>query len=775
MIRWQTGWGGAVVVLALGLAAPVEGQSGLITGSVRAEDGPAVSDALVTAVALGTGRERTAVTDSAGFFGIPGLAAGRYRVGVRHLGYEGRDTVVVVGRDAVVHLDWRLRVSVLAVPAIVVRASRRRTRFEELAGATVTELAGADVKRLPGLAESDVLRAVEVLPGVVSTSDFSAAFNVRGGSADENLILLDGFPIYNPFHMGGLFSVFNTDMVRRAELLAGGFPARYGGRVSSVLTVESEPGVAGWQGEGGVSLLASRLAVGGPLPSSLTEPLGLRSARVRVSGRRSYFDQLLRPFFDFPYYLADLQGVAEAYASSATRLLVTGYAGADVLNVRSSADFPLAVKLDWGNRLLGAHWSHRMASGGSVDLRLGHSAFSTSIVFPDIADTRFRSRIGHTLLAADVVAPVAKGLRLGAGGQLARIGYDNLAMSGGTTFGGGQDDGWMSAGYLEARWSTPSRWLVEAGARLDTWAPRTASPMITFSPRLALKRFFASGAAAVKLSAGRYTQFLHSLRDETLPLGIDVWITAGRQAPAVVSDQAQLGLEWFPTETWYAALESYYRTFDGVTANNPADNPNDPTDNLLAGTGVSYGADLLVRREAKDGWSGWLTVSWLRASRTFPDPATAATRLTYPPIFDRRLEVEVVLRRTVGPADVGVRWNFGTGLPYTRPLGSYRVYDYDLMTGRLAAQDTTGGDGGAGVVLGTRNASRYPPYHRLDVSVRRTFSTHWGGVTPYLDVLNIYNRKNVLFYFFDLGAAPPTRSGVSMLPVLPTLGVEVSF
>lgn len=770
----QAAWN-VLVVLALGLAAPAAGQSALITGRVHAEDGGVVSDALVTAVALGTGRERTAVTDTSGFYAVPGLEAGRYRVGVQHLGYEVRDTVVVVRGGEAVRVDWRLKVSVLAVPGIVVRATRQRARFEELAGATVTELAGADVKRLPGLAESDVLRAVEVLPGVVSTSDFSAAFNVRGGSADENLILLDGFPIYNPFHMGGLFSVFNTDMVRRAELLAGGFPVRYGGRVSSVLTVESEPGVSGWQADGGVSLLASRLAVGGPLPSSWTQPLGLRSARVRVSGRRSYFDQLLKPFFDFPYYLADLQGVVEAYSSSATRLLVTGYAGADVLNMRSSADFPLAVKLDWGNRLLGVHWSHRMASGASMDVRLGHSAFSTSVLFPDVADTRFRSRIGHTLLAADVAAPVGGGVRLGFGGQLARIGYDNLAMSGGTLFGGGHDDGWMSAAYLDARWSTPSRWLVEAGGRLDAWAPGSASTMATFSPRLAVKRFFASGEAAVKLSAGRYTQFLHSLRDETLPLGIDVWITAGRQAPEVVSDQAQAGLEWFPSEAWYVALESYYRTFDGVTANNPADNPNDPTDDLLVGTGRSYGVDLLVRREAKDGWTGWLTVSWLRASRTFPDAATPGSNLTYSPIFDRRLEVDVVLRRRLGPVDAGLRWNFGTGLPYTRPLGSYGVYDYDLMTGRLSGQAASGDSVAGGVVLGARNAFRYPPYHRLDVSLRRTFMTRWGRVTPYLDVLNIYNRKNVLFYFFDLGGSPPTRSGVSMLPVLPTLGVEVSF
>src|SRR5690606_32951268 len=152
-----------------------------------------------------------------------------------------------------------------------------------------------------GLAEADVLRAVELLPGVVSTSDFSSAFNVRGGSADQNLILIDGFPIFNPFHLGGLFSVFNSDAIARAELLAGGFGAEYGGRVSSVLNVESDAGAPERvEVAGGVSLLATRLLVRAPLPERLGE-----GSRVGP-GRRSYFDVLLPPLADFPYHLTDL-------------------------------------------------------------------------------------------------------------------------------------------------------------------------------------------------------------------------------------------------------------------------------------------------------------------------------------------------------------------------------------------------------------------------------------------------------------------------------------
>ena len=156
---------------------------------------------------------------------------------------------------------------------------RERDRFESDAGRHRARGGRRPLKVLPGLAEADVLRAVELLPGVVSTSDFSSAFNVRGGSADQNLILLDGFPIFNPFHLGGLFSVFNADAIARAELLAGGFGAEYGGRVSSVLNVESDAAATdGLEVTGGVSLLAARVLVRAALPPALGRALGVGAA-----------------------------------------------------------------------------------------------------------------------------------------------------------------------------------------------------------------------------------------------------------------------------------------------------------------------------------------------------------------------------------------------------------------------------------------------------------------------------------------------------------------
>ncbi|MFW6331022.1 MAG: TonB-dependent receptor plug domain-containing protein, partial [Gemmatimonadota bacterium] len=631
------------------------------------------------------------------------------------------------------------------------------------------------VERLPGLAEADVLRAVEVLPGVISTSDFSASFNVRGGAADQNLILLDGVPIYNPFHLGGLFGVFNADMVERTELLAGGFPPRYGGRVSSVLDVRSDAGDGRLAVDAGVSLLASRAVASAGVPSRLARRLGFDAIHGRVSARRSYFDVLLGPFFDFPYHLTDFQGVVRGWTGGGA-WTVTGYTGADVLDLRESEDFPLPFRLDWGNDVGGVRWAGGWG-GAELEARLSSSRFQTGIRFPDFEDTVIRSRIREVRAGVDVRGPVG-GVRLGAGGELARLEYDNLLETGGTVFGQAADHGWLGAVYGQLVWQS-SVWLLEAGLRSDYWAPRSTDASWEPAPRLAVKRFLADGSAALKVATGRYTQVLHSLRDEEVPIGIDVWVTAGDRAPVVVSDQLQVGWEQF-LDGWSGSVEAYYRTFDGVIAVNPADDLNDPGDDFVTGDGTSWGADLVVRREPRSERTvdGWIAVSFLRAERTFPDPLDPeGGMVTYPPIYDRRLDVDLVLRYPLpGGVEGGLRFNFGSGLPYTRPVGAYPYYSYEIGDGQLVPQNGQADEPQTAVVLGDRNGERYPAYHRLDLSFRKEYRRTWGSITPFLDVLNVYNRRdNVLFYFFDYAAEPPVRTGISMLPILPTLGAEVRF
>ena len=767
----------AVAVLSLSLPVQATAQNDVIRGRVWSEDGLLVVGvtARIFPVADST-RWRITDTDRLGFFAFRDVAPGDYVLTLTRIGYAQHRERVQVTSGATTELEITVASQAIALRGLEVEAdrSRVRARFEESAGATAQDIGRAAMKAIPGLVETDPLRAVEVLPGVSTVSDFSAAFNVRGGSADQNLILLDDIPIFNPFHLGGVFSVFNADMVSRAELRAGGFPAEYGGRVSSVLTVESDVGDGETSVDAGVSLLATRVAVDGSLPGGVADAMGFANTRWRVSGRRSYFDVLLKPWTEFPYHLTDLQGVFEAWTKRGNRIRVSTYSGRDLIDLSEVGDNPLGIRWGWGNDAAGVSWIHPMSGGGAMDVRASFSRFSADFDFVDLG-ARFGTEVQEATLQADLERRPTARTRWKSGVVATRLGYDNSIVAGGTVFGEGTGDGWETAAYSQIHWDPNSRWLLEGGLRVDYWRPNPGDGETTVSPRFAVKRFIRDRSAAIRLAGGRYSQFLHSLRDEEFPLGLDVWVLAGSRAPRVVSDQLQIGVESFfgDDDEWFSSLEGYYRTFDGVITVNAAEDPNDPLDDILAGDGRAYGVDLFIKRDL-GLTTGWLSVSFLKTTRTFPDTRSGYDPfpdLTYPPVFDRRLDVDLVLRRPVGwwGLEAGLRANFGTGLPFTRPLGTFEVFRSRLVEGMLDF------DNESAVVLGPRNGSRYPARHRLDVSFRKPVEKGWGRLTPYLSVINVYNQKNVLFYFYDYAATPPTRSGVSMIPFLPTLGVEVSF
>ena len=779
----------AHLVLLVGIfllpSEPLAGQGGTVQGRVRDDEGAAVFRASVVLLRSGT-PVVASDTDRLGSFRIFEVAPGPYTVRVQGLGYAEYSEEIVISPTETMELDLRLQRSAIQIEGISVEAerSRERARFEQVGGATVRELNLDEVRIVPGLAEPDPVRALEVLPGVVSTSDFSAAFHVRGGSQDQNLILLDGMPIFSPFHLGGVFSVFNADMIDRVELHSGGFPAEHGGRVSSVLQVESDAGDGDFAIDGAVSLLATRAAVGGRLASSVADALGFASVRYRMSARRSYLDLIVQ---QVPYHLTDVQTIVEGWTTGGDRIMLTAYTGRDVFDLTSldDEDFPLRVNLDWGNDALGARWTRLRRGGGSLDVRANFSRYQTGLTFPDFADTRLSSRIKQGQFRADLDLRPSERVSVQVGTSAERQFYKNLFSTGGTEFGSGIGNGWLFGTYVQTRWSAPRTWLVELGLRADGYSPDPGDWVQEIAPRLAVKRFLGGGDVAVKVAVGRYTQFVHSLRDEELPIGLDFWVLAGARAPHTISDQLQVGIEGYHGIDWFWSLEGYVRSFDGVVTFNTADDPNDDFDDILSGDGLSYGVDLMVRKET-GAVSGWLAVSYLEADRTFPDPLSplpGRPEVSYSPIFDRRIDVDLVLRY---PApwgwEGGIRWNLGTGIPYTSVLGSYQYYEPRYVGGRglewSGAPDPDADpddDGDFGVVLGDRNSSRYPAYHRLDVSFRRPSEKSWGSITPYVNLVNVYNRRNVLFYFFEYERSPAVRSGVSMFPVLPTFGVEVRF
>jgi len=775
-------WAGSTGIQAQDLAPSLGG----LDGRVREQGGRPVRGATVLVLPLGGETPvASSSTDETGYFRIPQLPAGEIRLRVLRIGFEPWESVIEVapGRGGAVDIELRTAAVALAGISVEGERSRARARFEGDAGITIRELSREQIRLLPGLAEADPVRAIEVLAGVISPNDFSGSFNVRGGSADQNLVLLDGFPLFSPFHLGGIFSVFSADMIDRVELQSGGFPAEFGGRVSSVLRVETDPGPGSLQVDGGVSLLATRMAVSGGLPEGLRSGLGLASARWRVSGRRSYVDQLSRPFFEIPYYIGDYQGIFEAWTPGGSRWTFTAYSGEDVLDLARLPveDFPLRAYWDWGNTLTGLRWLRAFPGGGTLEAAAGRTKFATELRFADFDDSRFQSQIEQVHLRASGKIEAGRGWTLQAGVAGDRYGWENLAEAGGARFSGRDGLGWSPAAFGQVLWSAPGRWIVEGGWRWEGWISEDGVRSDVPSPRFSAKRFLGeSSSSALKLSLGRYVQFLHSVRDEELPLGLDLWVTTGEDIPQVVSDQVQVGWEQFLGSEWMVGVETFVRTFDGVITPNQASDPNRPEDEYLSGRGDSHGVDVFLERDA-EGWAGTLSVSWLRATRTFPDFLSGKTErpeITYPPIFDRRLDVDLNLRIPLPRGwRGGLRWHAGTGLPYTQPVAAYPFLGpRQTQGGRLGWQGTEGGEEGPrAVLLGPRNGARTPLYHRLDVSVRKSYSKRWGEISPYFDLLNVYNQPNVLFFFYDLESTPATRSGLTMFPLLPTLGFDVRF
>jgi hypothetical protein len=782
--------------LALLLAVPevvAQQPTGAIVGRVLGQGEAAVVDAAVTLNAIAAeGPPRTVLTDRTGAFRFVGLPSGHYRLDVQRIGFAPLRHPVELGVGESQRVELTLVAQAVVLEGVIAEGrreiERERARFETEPGITARVVEAATLKVLPGLGEADVLRAIELLPGVISTSDFSSSYNVRGGSADQNLILIDGFTVFNPFHLGGVFSVFNSDAVERVELFAGGFGAEFGGRVSSVLNIESRSEPAdSVEVVAGVSMLATRVLVRAPLPAAVARPLGGGGGSWFVSARRSYFDQILRPVTTFPYHLTDFQAHLSAETTRGGRVTITAYAGEDVLDLSrfgldesgAAADV-LRLRWNWGNRVLGGRWLQPLGHGWIAESRLGFSRFAETLGFIDFGDVRFHSGIEQLTWRGDLAKDLSPSVSVRIGAAYDRTSHDNLAEAGGTTFFASEGVGGLGAAHGSIRWR-PGRWIVEPGLRTDSWTSGGSSRTVV-APRFAAKRFLGRGdEIAVKFAVGRYAQFLHSLRDEELPISNDTWVLASAAVPHVVSDQVQVGVESFWGAGWSASIEGYHRTFRGVTEFNPVENPNDPSDDFLKGEGLSYGLDLLLRR-MQGRLTGWTALSLLRAQRTFPDPLARdwphlPQTVTYPPIYDRRVNLDLVGQYTTARGmEVGARWNYGSGLPYTRPIAQHFSW---RQSPHGRAEPLGGGADRAGipigVVLGPRNSERYPPYHRLDVTVRRPFEPSWGVVVPYLQVLNLYNRRNVLFYFYDYHQSPPVRSGFSMFPLLPALGVEVTF
>jgi hypothetical protein len=740
-------------------------QTGTVRGWIRAannEEG--IPRATVEIVG------RRAITSDEGRFEMAGIPVGRVQIRVAALGYRPASETITVEAGEVTTVSIVLEAAPIRLPTVETRAQRaiERERFEETPSVGRFSIANRTLSELPGVGEADVLRVVQLLPGVLARNDFDAGYNVRGGESDQNLVLLDGIPVYNPFHLGGLFGTFIDDAVERADLQAGGFGAAFGGRLSSVLDVDSrEEARSGFHGTAGVSLLASTVTAGGAP--------GDGSTSWNLAARRTYADLLANQVRDegFPYYFQDAQAHGLRVLGNGGTAELTAYIGKDVLDgtfagTEDSTNIGGGdVLFDWGNALAGATLTLPIARlfGDSATFvqRASVSRFTTTLDLGD-GSLRFRNRVLDLRAGGSLTRHGARH-RPQLGYEVARydVSYDITSDQLTAQLFELDQQPTSLAVYAEDVWNVTPNLLAQFGVRgehvgLASWTG--------ISPRASMK-YFVNDDLAISAAGGRYAQWMHAVRDEDLPIRIfDFWVSADAYVPVSRATHAVLGAEWWMTASRFVRIESFLKEYDRLLEPDPEDDPIFRGDEFRDVEGRSYGFDVLVRQLDAGRLSGWLAYTFTMNDR-FKDG------VEYDPAQDRRHNLNVVATyRTRGDYVLSARFGFGSGTPFTPIEGQLVRRIYDPVD---RSWDGAGGERETNAVGGPRNSERYPAYHRFDVAISRSYVKPRVTITPFLQVVNAYNRRNVWIYRFDYEENPPTSEAISQFPILPTIGVTVEW
>lgn len=744
------------------------------------------------------------VTNDYGFYSLT-LPADTLALRVSYLGYRLQTITVVLDRDREVNVEL-VRASVGLDEVEVV--GEREERTVESTQMSVVALPVEEVKKLPAfLGEVDVIKAIQLLPGVQSGTEGSTGLYVRGGGPDQNLILLDGAPVYNASHVFGFLSVFNADALQNVRLVKGGFPARYGGRLSSVVDLSMKEGnLREYEVDGTVGLVFSSLTAQGPIVDD--------QASFIVSARRTYIDILARPFLKqrltdgqrLTSYFWDANGKVNWAPSQRDRFFLSTYLGRDVYGstyetVDRQRDPVYRERntggADWGNVTATLRWNHLFSNRLFANTTLLYSRYAFDVLtrLEQIEEHDPPITRSEEIIYASGIEDV--GVRIDFDYRPAPRHYIRFGASATRhTFNPGVSTlrlGLSDAGILDTtltpnafRFSGTDAFLyaeddvtlsssLKANVGLHASAMRVKGTTYTsLQPRLAV-RYLVRPDWSVKASFGTMQQYLHLLTNTGINLPTDLWLASTDRIGPQRAWQAALGTT-VRRGVFVASLEGYYKDMRGLLEYEPGASylsPNeDWQDKVEVGRGWSYGLEVLLRKKRgrTTGWVGY-TLSWAR--RQFDglnggDP--------FPYRYDRRHDVAVVLTHALREGlDLGATWVYGTGQAVT--LASARFFDGRVLDPRFFGSSSELPEL---VAYGKRGGYRLAAYHRLDVALNWNFGEAFffeaGESTLSVGAYNLYNRKNP-FYLFTTREPNGERvyKQASLFPVLPFVSYRFRF
>jgi len=724
---------------------------GLVTvsGKIRDKENRESIPGATVAVA---GTTRGAVANVEGFFSIPDLEAGPTKLIIMCMGYERleRRLELVDGSDQ--NLSILLKPEALLMETVVVEAESDKLDWApEVAHIEITP---RELVQLPQLAEPDLFRSLQVLPGILSSSDFSSDLNIWGGSSDQNLILLNGIEVYKPTHLGGLFSIFNMDAVKDVKLIKGGFGSEYGGRLSAVVDIADREGNRNdFQGKIGLSLLSSNATLEGPFPRG----------SWFIAGRRTYVDAATKLLKnggvisdELPYYFYDFNAKVTRDFANGDRLSPSVYSGRDILKLSSSTDDQ--IRMNWGNTTYSLPYIHIFSSKLYSQTTLAGSHFdsehrfqSSDLFFAfenDLLDFTLKSDLTffanpqHTFQFGTEAKTLTAELN---------IYTDNLVLT------KGKYDGTLLAAYLADNYRLTRSITVTPGVRVEHF---TLSGQNEIMPRLGIRKDL-TDFSQLSVAWGMYTQYLQLVRfGEGFASIFDSWVPLDKTFQPNRGQQYALTYANDEIGPFKLTTNVYYKRFDNVIdcdLTTTDDGDTELNDLFHKGDGYAYGWDMLLQGE----WGSYDFMIGYGLGRSRRSFDAYDNGLDYPAPFDRLHNANMFFSRRIRKrGSLEVRFNYGTGQPITKAISTYSP-GLDLP-----AQS---------YVPGKKNNFRIPNYYRLDLAYRLRYKFSKWTFSPFLEVINVTNHKNVLSLSYDLTTNPATIGKIDQLPILPTIGFTVEF
>lgn len=775
--------------------------SGYITD---ARSGEALGIARIFVKELKTGT----VVNNYGFYSLT-LPVGIYQIEYRCDGFATVEKTIDLQANQTISLELEMAVQEIKD----IRVSGKRSDNVNSAKLGQMELKMDQVKTLPAfMGEVDVVKTLQLLPGVSSVSEGGQGFYVRGGGPDQNLVLLDEGVVYNAAHLFGFFSVFNADAINSVNLIKGGMPANYGGRLSSVLEVNMNEGnLKKFKVKGGIGAISSRLTVEGPLKKD--------RGSFMVSARRTYIDLLVKaalpdtsPFAGSGYFFYDLNAKFNYKLTDKDRIYLSAYYGKDIFSFKDN-NGGFQVEMPWGNGIAALRWNHLFSSKLFMNTTLSVSDYDF-----EFASTQDEFRIALTSGIRDYTAKVdfsyfpnpKHRIKWGAAYIYHDFTPTSLSAQNDTiVFNTGTAQHLYShetAIYALDEFDLNDALRINAGLRystfthvgpfdryikgdgistLDSVVSYDRSDVIAFyhglEPRISF-RYLLPDNSSIKGGYAYNYQYVHLVTLSAVSLPTDIWFPSTDKAKPEQGFQTSLGyFRNFAKDRYEASVEIYYKGMKNLIEFQegalPGDNVNDNTDNLLVyGDGWAYGAEFFLKK-TEGAFTGWIGYTWAKTERRFPDINEGNI---YPAKYDRRHDLNLV-----GMYKLNDTWTFSASFIYasgntlTLPASWY-VQDQNLL-----------------FQYGPRNSTRMAPYHRLDLSatrygkayktktdpatgqdiqVKKAYRSNWS-----FSVYNVYNRLNPFFLYVDndgdfmSGNFSLSVKQVSLFPIIPSVTWNFEF